>query len=272
MKNKRRQLVRRCSRQALRLGSGRVGTTLVEMTVVIGIAALMLGLAVPVTNILLNSFESESGAKSIINSAMASARAIASKEQRYAGIRFQKRYDFSKTIVDTSQYMTFIIYDTTIPNGIAGNLGCRAVEGIEPIKLPDSIGVMEIVGSNGDIDNDDKLTNKTTFSILFSPSGKLIIHSLWVRNKNGVTGDSSMDDIFNSLINVRDNKIGMFIQDNDTILTPGLVRELSQNSFFIYDTKKFKQAYSSGTPYSGYLYQLNRIYINPYIGTIINEK
>ena len=85
MRNKRRQFVRRRSRQ--------VGTTLAEMTIVIGIAALMLGLAVPAANMLLNSFESESGAKSIISSAMASARAIASKEQRYAGIRFQKHSD-----------------------------------------------------------------------------------------------------------------------------------------------------------------------------------
>jgi len=247
----------------------RRGVTLTEMTIVVAIAALMVGLTIPAANMLLNSFESESGAKSIISSALASARAIAAKEQRYTGIRFQKRYDPNNSIIDTSQYMTFIIYDANIPHGIQGNLGCRAVEGIEPIRLPDSIGVMEIVSSNGDIDNDDKFTNKTTFSILFSPSGKLIIHNLWVRNKNGVTNDSSMDDIFNSLINVRDNKIGIFLQD--AIGSASLPIENSQNSFIIYDTKKLKQT-ATNLRWTNYLSLLNRFYINPYTGTIINEK
>ena len=94
MRNKRRQ----------------AGVTLVEMTVVVAIAALMVGLTIPVANMLLNSFESESGAKSIISSAMASARAIAAKEQRYAGIRFQKRYDPNNPDpLNESQYIIFII-------------------------------------------------------------------------------------------------------------------------------------------------------------------
>ena len=52
----------------------------------------------------------------------------------------------------------------------------------------------------------------------------------------------------------------------------GLGPEPSRNSFVIYDTKKFKQTYDNGNAYSGYLNQLKPIYINPYTGTIINEK
>ena len=232
----------------------RKGVTLVEMMVVITIAALMVGLTIPAANMLLNSFESESGAKSIISSALASARAIAAKEQRYAGIRFQKRYDPNNNILDTSQYIVFIISDPNIRPGVQGNLGCRAVEGIQPMKLPDSIGVMDSnAAGNSAIDSDSKISNNTTFTILFSPSGKLIIHILWVRNKNGVTNDSSMDDVFNSTINVNNN-VGMFIQDESTAYI-----EQSRNSFIIYDTKKLKKTD-----------QNLRIYINPYTGTIIN--
>jgi hypothetical protein len=252
------------------------------MVVVIGIAALMLGLAVPAVNMLLNSFESESGAKSIVSSAMASARAIAAKEQRYAGIRFQKRYDPNNPI-GASQYIIFIVHD---PNRTRLANGFRAVDGIQPIKLPDSIGVMDMLyssigGNNPDVNfvNSTVFTDTTSFSVIFSPSGKLVFHDVRARNRDGAgvwpsTIDSSLDNVFNARSRIADsvNPTGMFIQDNDTVLTPGLIEELSRNSFIIYDTKKFRQAYNINKPYSGYLSQLNRIYINPYTGTIINEK
>ena len=123
----------------------RKGVTLTEMVVVVSIAALMLGLAVPATNMLLNSFESESGAKSIISAALASARAMAAKDQRYAGIRFQKRYDPNNPDpLNESQYIIFIVYDHD-RTGLAN--GFRAADGIQPIKLPDSIGVMDLISS-----------------------------------------------------------------------------------------------------------------------------
>jgi prepilin-type N-terminal cleavage/methylation domain-containing protein len=267
MRNKRRQL----------------GVTLIEMMVVVAIAALMVGLTIPAANMLLNSFESESGAKSIISAAMASARAIAAKEQRYAGIRFQKRYDpTNPDPLNCSQYMIFIVEDDL------GNLanGFRAVDGIQPIKLPDSIGVMDLLynpslgGPTLDVSfaNSNVLRDTTTFSIVFSPSGKLIIHDVRVRNRDGVpvwpsTVDSSLDDVFNAKSRITDpvNPTGMFIQDNDTVITPGLIEESSRNNFVIYDTKKLKQT-DVNYRWTRYLNQLKPIYINPYTGTIINEK
>ena len=280
MRNKRKQL----------------GVTLVEMMVVVTIAALMVGLTIPAANMLLNSFESESGAKTIISSALASARAIAAKEQRYAGIRFQKLGDPNNP-EKTSQYIIFIIHD---PNIMA--YGFRAVEGVQPIKLPDSIGVMDftivtqrnipypynpaqqipiddpVLGGDSRINDNFELLDTSAFSIIFSPSGKLVIQGVRVRNRDGKTDSGiprSNDDIFNTTYNVENTRIAMFYQDDywkvpDPIW--GLGPEPSRNSFVIYDTKKFKQAYNSGTPYTGYLNQLKRIYINPYTGTIINEK
>ena len=279
----------------------RKGTTLAEMTVVIGIAALMLGLAVPAVNMLLNSFESESGAKSIISSAMASARAIASKEQCYAGIRFQKRYDLANPI-GASQYIIFIIKEND--KNASGNLvnGFRVVDGIQPIKLPDSIGVMDLyyepdsfspVG-DGMLDSDVKagnatvFTDVTTFSIIFSPSGKLVIHNVRVRNRDGVTQGTedtsawgkSQDDVFNTFSRITNpvNPVGMFLQDDyyagyagSPVIPLGLGPEPSRNSFIIYDTKKLKQT-DQNLRWTNYLSQLKRIYINPYTGTIINEK
>ncbi len=260
------------------------GTTLAEMTVVIGIAALMLGLAVPTANMLLNSFESESGAKSIISASLASARAIASKEQRYAGIRFQKRYDPNNPDpLNVSQYIIFIVYDhdkTGLENGF------RAADGISPIKLPDSIGVMDllytsdlVLGGDPDVNfaSSNVILDTTTFSVIFSPSGKLVIHDIRVRNRDG-EGDyasytnNSMDDIFNKKAKV-DMGLSMFYQDD--YFTPpnnlGLGLESSRNSFVIYDTKILKQT-DKDLRWTNYLSRLKPVYINPYTGTIINER
>jgi type II secretory pathway pseudopilin PulG len=278
MRNKRRQ----------------AGVTLTEMTIVVAIAALMVGLTIPAANMLLNSFESESGAKSIISSALASARAIAAKEQRYAGIRFQKRYDPNNPDpLNCSQYIIFIVNEKD--RNLSGNLanGFRAVEGIQPIKLPDSIGVMDLVvrtnwgttwqaatdtgaqliNNNMYIDALAEVNDTTTFSIIFSPSGKLVNHEVRVRNRDGdfrpLTLANSADDIFNSPENIIYNSTGMFVQDDYAYL--GLGEEFSRNSFVIYDTKKFKQT-DANLRWTNYLSLLNRFYINPYTGTIINEQ
>lgn len=243
-----------------------------EMAVIIAVMALLVGLSVPAVRAFVKSFEAGSNTKSIISAALSTARAIAAKNQRYAGIRFQKAYQ-PEGPLNAPQYMVFIIYDTEIPHLVAGNLGCRAVEGMKPIKLPDSTGVMDLrynsdlFASPGDgiVDDDDEISNinvvtdTTTFSILFSPSGKLIIHSLWVRNRDGA------DDVFNTLANVSNNT-GMFVQDEDSEEFP---IEDSRNSFIIYEQKEFMRAYERGQAWSEYLINLEPFYINAYMGTII---
>src|SRR4030042_4428165 len=111
----------------MRTRSKQSGLTLPEMVVVIATIALLVGFGLPAIRALLNSFETQSGAKTLISTALASARAIAAKEQHYAGVRFQQ---------DSSgkQYMIFIIQDkdaTNLANGF------RAAEGFHPIKLPE---------------------------------------------------------------------------------------------------------------------------------------
>ena len=254
------------------------GLTLTEMAVVVAIAAVMVALTIPTVNMLLNSFESESGAKTIINAAMASARAIAAKEHRYAGIRFQKRYD-PDNLANPSQYIIFIIYDydrTSLENGF------RAVEGIQPIKLPDSIGVMDLYEDDRPINLDfqindaNEVNDTTTFSIIFSPMGKLAFHDVQTRNRNGVyqpdnsiPNKTSMDDIFNSPWNITYYQVGMFVQDDYPLL--GLTKEAGRNSFYIYETKRFNQT-NTNLRWTKYLSKLKPVYINPYTGTIVDEK
>ena len=264
------------------------GLTLTEMIVVIGIIAMLGALAAPATKLFFKSFESESGVRAMISSALASARAIAAKEQRYAGTRFQKAYDPAGPR-NASQYIIFIVQDTDL-TGLAN--GFRAVDGLEPIKLPDTIGVMDetlirqerTTDPTWELSTDPELTDLTAFSIVFSPSGRLVIHAVRVRNRDAMPKlvppdimlDNSNDDIFNTVARVTDpvNPHGMFIQDDyyeGTIPDYGLGPEPSRSRFIIYETEKFNQAYQAGQAYSGYLYSVidKVIYLNPYSGTII---
>lgn len=236
------------------------GLTLTEMIVVVSIVAMFTVLGLPAIRAFINSVESEGGAKAMISASLSSARAMAAQRQHYAGIRFQNKYQPDGK---GCQYMIFIVQDANLfdNSGIQVVYGFRAAEGIEPIKLPDSVGVMEVVSGDGDIDDNPsgEVTDKTTFSILFSPSGKLVIHEVQVLRKN------DYDTVFNnpsSLVNP------MFEDDYNNV--PPFEKELSKNSFIIYDKTIFEKL-NLLRRYTDYLKYLEVIYINPYTGTIINK-
>jgi len=279
------------------------GLTLTEMTVVIVTIALLVALGLPAVRALFNSFESQSSAQSVISAALASARALAAKNQRYAGIRFQKASQ-NPELLEAPQYMIFIMQD---PDMMA--YGFRAVPGLKPIKLPDSVAVSDLTivtkrnsinpinsvqvrlddpalsdqQRDNLIDEDRELTDTTTFSIIFSPSGKLVIHGIRARNRDGYPDTSvntfvSNDDVFNKKAQV-DAAVGMFYQDDyfgaggSPYSDLGLGPEQSRSSFVIYDKNEFMRAYKRHRAWSDYLVKLARqaIYVNPYTGTIINQ-
>ncbi len=244
------------------------GLTLTEQAVVIAVIALLVAFGLPAVRTFFKSIESGSGTRAMISAALASARAIAARQQHYAGIRFQNRYQEDNK---GCQYMIFIVHDFD-KTGLAN--GFRAVEGLEPIKLPEKAGVMEVVNGDDEIDTDDKFTDKTTFSIIFSPSGKLVIHDVRTRNRDGESsGTDSKDDIFNTETNVKDNKIGLFVQDYRATSGDHPQEESSRNSFIIYERDKFEETYKKGRAWSDYLEDVasQEIYINPYTGTMINR-
>ena len=245
-----------------------------ETTVVITTVALLAVFALPAIRGLFNSLESRGSTKAMINAALSSARAMALKNQKYTGIRFQED-------LAGRQYIIFIINDPVLGANFS-----RAVEGIEPIKLPDSVGVMdwmvrlnlsdaddsndEPIYIDSKIDQPEQLTDTTSFSVIFSPAGKLVTHELRVRNRDGQTANSltdSDDDIFNKVEEVNMGK-ALFYQDDYAYL--GLGKEPSRRSFVIYDKNKFKQI-DEDRRWTDYLEDLPRIYMNPYTGTMINK-
>ena len=276
--------------------------TLIETTLVVATIALMVGLALPAVRALVDSFQSESGTKSIIHAALNSARTMAVTHQRYVGVRFQKACisddpcDSLKGELNAPQYMIFIVQDEPKNMGGLAN-GFRAMEGHEPIKLPHTIGVMEsdankAVRVSGKIEG--ALTDATAFSIVFAPSGKLVVHEVRVRNRDGVyqpRNDSgstkvSHDDVFNSIENICRYKEGMFIQDDYSFwngaprATPDfrLGREDSVTNFMIYDVATLRALYEKRSGLSpdliDYLSALRKdksVYVSSYTGDLISS-
>lgn len=239
------------------------GWTLPETMTVVAIIAVLIGLAIPSIHAINSSFQS-TGAKNMISAALACARAAAAQHQRYAGVRFQRD-------LNGHQYIILILHDYDA-TGLAN--GFRAIEGRKPIKLPENRGVMDLKTQSGTIADDLGITepadvnDTTTFSIVFSPSGKLVIHDVQVRNKDGYWDSSpanSSDDVFNKRAQVQDGT-AMFCQDDYT--DEGYGKEPSRNTFFIYDRTVFDKV-NPYSRWSDYLWKLQPVFVNPYTGTII---
>ena len=269
------------------------GLTMTEMVLVVATIALLLSLGLPAVRMLLHSFESGTGTKSMISAALSGARAIAAREQRYAGVRFQQ---------DSAgrQYMIFIVHDFE-KTGL--NPGFRAVAGLKPIKLPESAGVIDLTvrtnhgtspaaaasvldeplqvqhlddANPANLGLDEKnwyVRDACTFSVVFSPAGKLAVRPVRVRNRDGiyqpdnsVANQRSLDDVFNSPANILNSGVGMFIQDDYAEL--GLGAESSRNRLVIYDRAQFDKL--NAQQRFDYLSRLELIYINPYTGTMIS--
>ncbi|OHB72876.1 MAG: hypothetical protein A2Z25_05220 [Planctomycetes bacterium RBG_16_55_9] len=116
------------------------------------------------------------------------------------------------------------------------------------------------------------MRDTSSFSIVFAPSGRLVVRTVRVRNKdgiyqpdNGVAGRVSTDGLFNSPTNINGFGAGMLIQDDYAEL--GLGAEPSRNKFIIYDKNLFEKLNALGR--FDYLHGLTFIYINSYTGTMI---
>ena len=237
------------------------GVTLMEMTVVAAVVVLLVAFGLPAVRTFYGSFESGGSVRGLISAGLASARAIAAKEQRYAGIRFQED-------LEGHQYMVFIIHDPTLVDAeAAASLfynyraeGFRVVEGIKPVKLPEAIRVMQFVADVGQISDANGIREKTTFSVVFSPTGRLVVRQVQVLRR--ILAGGAIDTVFNDPIFKP-----MFEDDYDNQWP--FWRELSQNSFTIYDKTLFDKL--NIIQKFDYLQSLDPVLINPYTGTMINQ-
>ena len=286
----------------------RPGLTLTELLITIVIIVMLAAFSIPAIDAFVNSLGSTGSAAALINAALSSARAMAVKEQRYVGIRFQFYYNPNQTsfLADRDMYMIFIEQNPRL-----GAYFFTAVDGIKPVKLPPNIGVTDltIVLDRSDVfpneteqielikktaaeaevyflNPDPRIVQKnlqdiSTFSIVFSPAGNLAVHRVMVRNKDGFKpGDSrgiSSDEVFNIYDIVLNNVslgIATFMQDDYP--DNGLGPEPSRRYFLIFERDKFTQGIVKGSLYSSYLQPLiitkGLTLVNPYTGTLIQSE
>lgn len=249
------------------------GLSLTEILTSLVIVVLLAAISMPALRALLNSMSSTGSCEAMISAALSNTRAIAMREQRYAGVRFQMEGSQNTPgwPFNADQYMIFIIHDNQ-GTGLAN--GFRVVNGFKPIRLPDNVRVTDLtLGTNplqavdDTVINDNNLFNDiSTFSIVFSPQGNLVVHDVRVKEI------SNSGDVFNTDTNINaTSKVGMFYQDSSDGRL-GLKEEQSRREFIIYEQDKFRNAFNQGKAYSGYLIQLqlNPIYLNPYTGAIIS--
>jgi Tfp pilus assembly protein FimT len=216
--------------------------TLTELLVMMAVMVILLAVAAPVAQKLAQSLGNSAGARNIIDAAMTSARAIAVREQSYAGVRFQQDSN-------GRQYLVFIIND---PNATSYANGFRAVEGRKPTALPEGTGVIAGKPSTyTDVLWDENLATLTGYnsavssSIVFNSSGRLVIHP--VRFK------------------------GTFVFGNTQTAWDDGQDYNSINSFQIYTQNKFKP-YPFPEIYTTYLKSLNTEFVNPYTGELVKKN
>lgn len=272
----------------MRQRTKKTGFSLTEILVSMSIIGILAGIGLPAVKQVVKSFESASRLEGVVSAAMSNARAMAQARDQYIGIRFQQT-------PQGEQYMVFIEQDNDVGPGhvlLQMNPGFRALKGKNPIRLPkrgavmdlriknnyidieayltdrsvkveDVFGVVDLVASNAGIDQEWELLDAMTFSVVFSPQGKLVITNLRVAHSNSNGGE-----VFN-----RSTNDSMFIQD-DIYTVPdavqGLQLEPSRNNFIIVDKNKFNSI-PAGERYSRYLQYLKAVYINPYTGELISN-
>lgn len=247
--------------------------TLTEMLVTMAIMVIVMAAAVPTVQKLREAMEQSTGVKSIIDAALANARAIAIREQKYAGVRFQRD-------ATEKQYLIFIIHDpdnSPNPNGVGLDgtglaNGFRVVDGRKPMALPENAGVIA-VGSYSDnsLKTNAGINEATTFSIVFSPSGQFVVHQVRVYSSDGLV--NSNDRVFNNKTNVN-SKFAQFRRDGgltaDADTADGFQQEDSVQELKIYNNKDLQKFESS--PWEGYLKNLNSEHISPYTGELIRKE
>lgn len=172
------------------------GVTLTELIVVVGIIALLAAISQPAISILEKSLGVENNPVHLISSLLGSARAIAVKEQRYAGIHFE-RTDSEK------QYCIMIIAEPAIPyppldiDSEQKYIPFTAIDGYQPVSLGKKNTITSVIDAN-DLNVD----------IIYSPSGRLVRKFVMLCSNPAKmeleTGksyyeqlDKSHDDIFN---------------------------------------------------------------------------
>ncbi len=253
------------------------GVTLVEMMVVVAIIAIMLGIAVPSLKALFGAFRSEEVVERMSATAFATARNLAMERGRYVGIRFQKRdtvasldaSDNPRWVVEARQAMLFI--ESAIQDGSKSGSHFTTIKGFKPVDLPAGYTVISTVGGEGqDWTAAQEIRDATTFTVLFSPAGRIETGKevCVVGNEPWVYPPSYWDDHPQVSAFVADR--ASRADDFDDYLDE-LDKERSVGQFWICPDRELRQAMQEGLTLDEFRddANLSEVHVKPYGGTLL---
>ena len=142
--------------------------SLIEMTVVVAIIALLAVAGIPAIKALYKSFETGLCSKALINSTLSCAKATAQKERNYAGVLFEQK--------DNVQLALPIIQEPNNRHRIDLNLDENTIlfnneKGRQPVNLGEVSAIAPVYSDN----NTKNILIGKPAVVLFSPAGKLVI-------------------------------------------------------------------------------------------------
>ena len=246
--------------------------TLIELLVVVAIVGMLAALTAPMAADMVQSYR-RAAITNTIRAALRAGKARAATTQKYAGIRFQQSPDGTQyaVIIDKANYDTNTYY---------------AAENIKPVALPAGLGV--ISGELGTINNDPdrnayldssrdvwSLDDATTFSIIFSPTGQLVVKNVRVqpRPSGDTTFGNDTATFANPPLALLSFDDGHYDFDQEQWFDDSSVwclSESSTTSLYIYDQGEMDQV-DPGLRYTDYASSLEPILINMYTGQIIED-
>jgi len=263
------------------------GFTLVELLTVMAIIAVMALLVLPGFTRMISS-NKEGAALNLIRAALVEAQVHAAQTQKYAGIRFQ----FDKNgWAGGRQYLVLIEKSSGSTNADEYNAAPNA----KPTALPEGIGVIDysmlmqypvnqsqIDDNNYNLSDNDTnrygLLGSTTFSILFSPTGQLVVKNIYINRWD------EYDQVFNSdyyvnLPPVKGQLPPPLLSHDRNWPTQSEYgsdwcrQEDSAKGFYIFEVNKMLQDVNPGTRWSDYIgtVEVEPVLINMYTGTIIRN-
>jgi len=241
------------------------GYSLVELLVVVAIIGILLGLTMPSFNSMMKSQQITS-TKTLIRTALTQAQVYASSNQKYAGLRFQS---------DTKGRPHIILIENTHDTTYA------PIPNARPVALPEGIGLISasidiLAPANRDLYLDDSnndqycLLGATTFTIIFSPTGQLVIKTPIVHPRN------DFDQTMNVAAVVEAGGARFYCDGwyTDSFGNPPhapvyyCLSEDSTMGLYIYEKEPMQEA-NSNLRYTEYVSLLQPLLINTYTGKLI---
>ncbi|MDY6913530.1 MAG: prepilin-type N-terminal cleavage/methylation domain-containing protein [Planctomycetota bacterium] len=169
-------------------GGGRRGFTLIELLTVMGIIVLLAGIALPSVVGLFRA-GADAQAYNLLAAQLTAARALAIQESTYAGVHVQLADPDENPSLEGVCYASIVIYSGSSQFGQA--------PGYIPRRIPGGMAFGELsntfVNSSGDYQGLSDIDDFTTFTIVFSPSGSVVVNVAG-GNVQFNTNDNLFDD------------------------------------------------------------------------------